>query len=399
MLPNTVRPGLGLFAPITLLAAAGLAGCSNESESQQAAEAARAAAEVAAEREAVEFPASAQAADAGNDEWEPYEGVFRAGVREVPPKPDNAVRLTSYNVLNLFDEQDDPALSGDADDMHDRWDNLRAKPAGQLQAVADAIRAIDVDVIGLQEIESEQALLWFRDNYLADMGYEHVLSEDVQHARGIEQSVLSRFPIVEHRTWPREPLGANHPEDPALMQSREREKAGQEIVFRRSPLFALVEIPAGARGNDQPYELGLFVVHHKSGRVNDYWRDAEAARIRELIAEMQTQHPDRNIALLGDFNATPGAASVRSYSEQLGFIDTLADRSVGDTASLTHASGRAIDFIFVNPAMERELVPGSAFVYATPLRPREFDWRTTPTPIGYAADHMPVTMDLVPVDR
>jgi endonuclease/exonuclease/phosphatase family metal-dependent hydrolase len=333
-----------------------------------------------------------------------YEGVLRAGVTEVPERAPGTLRLATYNVLNLFDDEDDPELTGDNDDMHDRWDGLRAKPEPQLQAVADAIRAIDADVIGLQEIESEQALLWFRDSYLADMGYTHHISKDVEHSRGIEQAVLSRFPIVEYETWPRKPLGARHPSDPSLLQRGERDKAGQEIVFRRSPLFTMIEVPAASDDpataeSTEPYRLGLLVIHHKSGRQNDYWRQAEANVVVQLARQKLDDHPEMNLAILGDFNAQPDEVSVTTYADQIGMIDTLADRLAGDTSFITHASGRAIDFILVNENLNAEVVPGSAFVFATPLRPEEYDWRSTPPPTGYASDHMPVVVDIHIGDR
>jgi endonuclease/exonuclease/phosphatase family metal-dependent hydrolase len=398
-----VRDRIAMYGACAVIAASAglLVACDDGASGVDAEQAAGAAADAARPAAAPEPQVDAEPEGL---EWEPYEGVYRAGVREAPATPDGAVRLMSYNVLNLFDDVDDPDYEGDVDDMHNRWDNLRQKPTEQLEAAAETIRACDPDVIGLQEIESEAALLWFRDNYLSGMGYAYHVSEDVGHARGIEQAVLSRFPIVEHETWPRMPLGESHPEDPQEMQRREREKAGQEIVFRRSPLFALIQVPADANGAEaapdaEPYELGVFVIHHKSGWQNDYWREAEAAAIRTLIADMQQAHPDRNIALIGDFNAEPHETSVRLYRDELGLIDTMADRSGDDEAFITHASGRAIDFILVNPALEREVVPESAFVYATPLRPEDFDWRTTPPPIGYVSDHMPVVVDLRVGDR
>jgi endonuclease/exonuclease/phosphatase family metal-dependent hydrolase len=31
--------------------------------------------------------------------------------------------------------------------------------------------------------------------------------------------------------------------------------------------------------------------------------------------------------------------------------------------------------------------------------PAEADWRTTPAPTDYASDHMPVSVDITPIDR
>ena len=105
---------------------------------------------------------------------------------------------------------------------------------------------------------------------------------------------------------------------------------------------------------------------------------------------------------MGDFNAAPWDKSVRLYFEA-GFIDTLAHRSTSrDQAEArrykTHESGRVIDFILLNSAAHRELVIGSPHVLGT-LYEETFDWRTDPHPPGYAADHYPVIMDLIPRDR
>ncbi len=329
---------------------------------------------------------------------------LRVGSPEAPAPREGAVRLATYNVLNLFDDRDDPSLTGRHDDCYSYDKTVRAKPADEQSAVADAIRRASPDIIGLQEIESFDALIEFRETYLADMGYDHAVSIDVGQERGIEQAVLSRFPIREATVWPNMPLGGVHPE---MYGDQKNWHAGEPIEYRRSPLYVRIEIPSGAqdrRGDDgasgPAYELELFVVHHKSGRHNDYWREKEAARLVEMIQEMQRADPARNIAVLGDFNARPNDESVRMY-RRAGLRHVIDRDSAGgaDPAKLTHSSGRAIDFILVNEALAPEIVDGSAFVLATPLRDEGQDWRTTPPPAGYASDHMPVCVDLVPVER
>ncbi|MCP4743901.1 MAG: hypothetical protein GY871_16980, partial [Actinomycetales bacterium] len=115
-------------------------------------------------------------------------------------KADDSIRIASYNVLNLFDEADDPSLQGKYDDLP------MATSRDRCESVARIIRSIDADVLCLQEVESEAALRWFRDEFLDGMGYEHVASKDVGYYRGVEQSVLSRHPITAVKTWPDEDL-------------------------------------------------------------------------------------------------------------------------------------------------------------------------------------------------
>jgi endonuclease/exonuclease/phosphatase family metal-dependent hydrolase len=331
--------------------------------------------------------ASLLAAATSAEEW--------AGVRDAPERPAEAIRIASYNVLNLFDDRDDPSLEGRADDAHSYDKTVRAKPREQLVAVAKAMREIDADVVGLQEIESREALIEFREEHLAGMGYDHVASVDVGYFRGVEQSVLSRFPIKEVRVWPVMHLGGEHP---PLWRGRANRYAGDPLMWRRSPLMVTVEVPAGARGNAEPYEMTLFVVHHKSGGGNEYWREGETRKVLELVEEIEERDRDANIVVLGDFNAQADDESMRMYFDG-GMTDVFEDSDAPRDERVTHASGRIIDFILVNDEMEDELVEDSAFVYAVPLRPRGSDWRTTEPPAGFASDHLPVVVDIVPVDR
>ena len=309
----------------------------------------------------------------------------RFGEASPRPREPGVIRVATYNALNLFDERDDPSLSGDEDDMKS------VKPESERRAVAAAIRAIDADVLALQEIESYDALIEFREQYLKDMGYEYVVSIDVHAERGIEQAVLSRFPVTEAVVWPVMPLGGTHP---ATVNGRANTFAGKPIVGRRSPLRVTVEAPA-ERSGGKPYAMTLFVVHHKSGRGNEYWREAESAKFLEMVRTLEAQDPERNIAVLGDFNAVPGDASVEAY-RRAGMSDVFESRDTADSRQITHESGRVIDMILVNEKMRGELLPGSAFVLGTPLRPAGADWRTTPPPAGFASDHLPVVADFDP---
>lgn len=304
------------------------------------------------------------------------------GLEEAPPTPENAFRLTAYNIENLFDAHDDPTLTGRDEDIDD------TKPEHQLIATAMAIHAVNADVITFQEIESEQALLEYRDNYLADMGYDYFVSIDAGNSRGIENAVLSRFPISHYENWPNKPLGGVHPEK---YGNQKNWYAGEPIAFRRSPLRVDVQIPTDDTG-ESTWTLTLFIMHHKSGRHNDYWREAEATGTLELINTVLKETPDRPIVILGDFNAEPNAASVQTYLKA-GFVDIFADHAKSDQIP-THESGRRIDLILANSAALERMNTESAFVYGTAARPKGTSWRDLDTFEGYASDHYPVSVDM-----
>ncbi len=311
----------------------------------------------------------------------------RFGVTEAPSKATGSIRVATYNVENLFDDVDDPDLSGRQEDIDDR------KPDGQLDAVALAIRALDADVICLEEVESEAALHWFMDSRLDDMGYEHVVSIDAGDERGIEQAVLSRFPIVEVKNWIKRPLGGIHPDK---YGNNENWHAGEPIVFHRSPLMVVVEIPGDAWGGDEAWRLRVFAVHMKSGRYSDYWRDKESEGLVAVMDEIRQAEGDLGPTLiLGDFNATSDAPSMQTLVSA-GFHDLFADNAGPKARWTSHESGRRIDTILANATAAAASIAESETILGTPARPAEVSWRDLSTFQGYAADHYPVMVDLAP---
>ncbi|MEZ6243488.1 MAG: endonuclease/exonuclease/phosphatase family protein [Phycisphaerales bacterium] len=311
----------------------------------------------------------------------------RFGSDHVPDKAANSIRVATYNVENLFDDVDDPTLSGDQEDIDDR------KPDGQLDAVALAIHSVNADVICLEEVESLDALHWFMDSRLADMGYDYIVSIDAGDERGIEQAVLSRFPIVETKNWPKRPLGGVHPDK---YGNSENWYAGKPITFHRSPLMVVVEVPGETWGGDEPWRLRLFAVHMKSGRYSDYWREKEAEGLVSVMNELRESEGDLGPTLiLGDFNATGDAKSVQTLVDA-GFHDLFADNTGAKTKWISHESGRRIDLILANDAAAGCELADSETIYGTPARPAEISWRDMTTFEGYASDHYPVMVDLSP---
>lgn len=308
----------------------------------------------------------------------------RFGQAEAPAKEAGTFRLTTYNIENLFDDVDDPTLSGDNEDIDD------TKPHHELLAAARAIREVDADVLCLQEIESRAALDWFIENYIPDMGYEHVISLDAGNSRGIENAVLSRYPLSNPELWIGKELGGVHPDN--YGPNAKNYYAGEAIAFRRSPLKVDVEIPSNDEAASS-WTLTLFVVHHKSGRYSGYWREAEAKTILKLAKAVENEHPGRPIAILGDFNAQPSDESVKIYLRD-GFNDLFANASAGDKSTITHESNRRIDLILVNDSAMERFEAGSGFVYGTAARPEGVNWRDIPTFEGYSSDHYPVTVEM-----
>ncbi|MFG0245329.1 MAG: endonuclease/exonuclease/phosphatase family protein [Phycisphaerales bacterium JB052] len=311
------------------------------------------------------------------------QSMRRFGIAEAPAKTPGAFRLTTYNIENLFDDVDDPTLSGDNEDIDD------AKPHHQMLAAARAIRQVDADVLCIEEVESIDALNAFIEKYIPDMGYEHVISLDAGNSRGIENAVLSRYPLSNPQLWIGKELGGVHPDN--YGPNAKNYYAGEPIAFRRSPLKVDVEIPSGDEQGSS-WTLTLFVVHHKSGYYSGYWREAEARTIAKLAHAVESEHPGRPIVILGDFNAQPSDESVKIYLRD-GFNDLFANARPGDKSAVTHESNRRIDLMLLNEAAKARMVKGSGFVLGTAARPEGINWRDLDTFEGYAADHYPLSAE------
>lgn len=316
-------------------------------------------------------------------------GVYY-GFKEAPAKQKGAVRLAAYNVENLFDGEDDPKLSGEVDDLKERTSEDR------LQALAKAIKALDADILALEEVESEECLRWFRDTYLKDMGYEHLASKDVGYSRGIEQSILSRFPIDSVEVRPDEDLSDVKRDGKGFAEKPTKPGAQQGQRFQRSPLMVDVRV-------SPDYLLRVIVVHHKAGGLEfAYQREAEALQVMEWVKDAQAKDEHINLVVLGDFNATPTHKTAKIYSEGglVGAYD-FRDRSRKDMkdAYTTHASGRPIDYIMASPGLSEDFVNSSFFVLGTMHAGDDYDWRKgEEPPKGYASDHYPIAIDFTPDD-
>ena len=321
------------------------------------------------------------------------------GIENARPKQQGALRLAAYNAENLFDDFDDPSLSGEYDDINEKTSEER------LKAVAAAIRKLDADVLCLEEIESKRCLEWFRDKYLKDMGYEFVASEDVGYYRGVEQSVLSRVPITSVSIFKGDDAIVTDMESRRNADSAKRlggewaapSKGAPQDHFQRSPLRVSFKTKDG-------YEFTVFVCHFKAGGKDfAQQRELEALQTEAFVGEELKKNPDANIAVVGDYNATPNDMATKSLRmSELGLVsayDWRFDKDAPKETYTTHASARVIDYVVMTPGLAADCVPSSFFVLGTLHAASDWDFKkadTIPPPAGYASDHCPIAIDLMP---
>ena len=116
------------------------------------------------------------------------------------------MRLATFNVENLFtrylfsrgvDHQRARRHGFTSEDLRFRVADPQAK-----RLTAEVVRALDADVLAVQEVESLEVLKHFRDKMLGGReAYPHAVVIDGNDERRIDVGVLSRFPIVHVRSW------------------------------------------------------------------------------------------------------------------------------------------------------------------------------------------------------
>jgi len=202
---------------------------------------------------------------------------------------------------------------------------------------AKAIRAVNADVICLQEVESLPVLDRFNAFYLGGMKYAHRAVIDCFDPRQIDVAVLSRHPIVSLRS-----------------HRDERNKAGTAFLFSRDCLE--VDVLVGGK------TLTLYLNHFKSmmeGReATRARRQEQAERVAAIIdARWKKSAYKGNFIVLGDLNDYPdGKTGLAALLGHKG-LDNVLTR-LPETERWTHyyAGGNAyrqLDYLLLSAGLAK----------------------------------------------
>ena len=285
---------------------------------------------------------------------------------------DDSFTVATYNVENYLDAP----VRG-----------RHIKPAASRAKVAETILAMRPDILGLQEMGRESALLELRKT-LRKRGLDYPYYE---YAGGwdtnIFVAVLSRFPITARRS---------HTNENYLLSGRR---------FRVSR--ALIDIDVQVTPD---YQLTVMCAHLKSRREVSWadqaeMRRAEARLLREKVDALLKRNPHANLVVLGDFNDTKNTAAPKAVIGRGKFklIDTRpfeqngdnlpAPRSDWDPRNITwtHFYGKEdsyerIDYLLLSPGLAKEWQPAATRVVTMA------NW-------GLASDHRPIIAGFVAKDQ
>jgi endonuclease/exonuclease/phosphatase family metal-dependent hydrolase len=196
----------------------------------------------------------------------------------------DTIKLAFYNVENLFDFNLDGT---EYDDYKPGWHGWSAEmQKARVKSTAEAVAAIDADVIGLCEVENSNTLLELADA-LDKMGapYSYATAADAPGSATVT-AILSKLPIAEKRAFP--------------------------VEKSRSILEAVI-----ASGGDT---LRVFVNHWPSKRHPESARVAAAQTLRRRLDSLKT---DADYIVMGDLNS--------NYDEYASFHTSGHDDTQGKT--------------------------------------------------------------------
>lgn len=274
------------------------------------------------------------------------------------------LRVAAYNLENYLDRPTETR-------SHVKSPEAKAK-------IRESIRALNPDVLALEEMGTTNALLELRASLKTEgldfPFWEHIQSFDTN----IHVAVLSRLPIVARRP---------HTNDFFLLD-------GKRFQVKRG--FAELDIQAATN-----FTFTLIAAHLKSHLATPDADEAEerlgeAKVLRGIIGARLAKEPNARLIVLGDFNDGKDSASTREIigRGKTKLLDTRPAERNGDTApgeppyfeprnvAWTYFYGKTetysrIDFILFSPALKQNWLAAQTFIPAIP------NW-------GVGSDHRPI---------
>lgn len=271
------------------------------------------------------------------------------GVSEVAWAGGESLRLGAWNLERFGSRNDPPRTDSD------------------VQAIADYIRRLDVQVLAVCEIDGARPLKDLVRRIGPDWKFVLGTSGNVGQEGRVAPGVLWDNSRVEM-------LGAGE-----LAELSGQSPAG--LIFHRIPVVAAFRDRAGGP------DFLVVSVHLKAGRTpeDSERRTAEGRALRTYLEQLVSNpEQDNDIVLLGDFNHDHSAPEARGWTGG-GFAKFLTGRG----ASIIHFN-RQIDQAVPLGTFE-EVRAASFTVHNRDGQRDPQQWRKT------YSDHFPVTVDLAAV--
>ncbi|MHC4401664.1 MAG: endonuclease/exonuclease/phosphatase family protein [Planctomycetota bacterium] len=301
------------------------------------------------------------------------------------------IRIATFNCENLFARfrfrgnfspndasRDGFTINNVTFGFHDR---------AKRRITANAVKALNADVVALQEVENLDVLERFRSQFLGGFrAFPHVMLVDGNDPRFIDVAMLSKHPIVHARSY----------------QHLKSSPRSRSFVFSRDCLEADVDFSGNL--------ITFYVNHFKSmlgGRASTRRRRLGQVRaVRRIVTDQFGSRPGSEpFVVLGDFNdyIEEGDEAASSLPElvQWNQVENVVER-LDPTDRWTHFyprenAYRQLDYILVSNALRRSVTSVEIERRGMPRRADRFTGRRF-RGVGQnnpkASDHCPVVVEL-----
>jgi endonuclease/exonuclease/phosphatase family metal-dependent hydrolase len=305
---------------------------------------------------------------------DPTAGMARPPGYAFPP--DDTVRVATWNLEHFVDGHDNPYIDAGREDAPD------SAMSGRVDRAVRGLRALNADLVVLQEAESEAFLRRLVDERLDDLSYAFATSVE-SPTWYMNVVLLSRYPLGVVRSY------ADVVTPIVGQRTDEGAPAAQSLTNHR---LWMADVRVG------PQQVWTVVgAHLKAGRApeDQGWRVGQIRFLHAELARLLADRPEAPVLVAGDLNARADSPELRLLLNdparpapdslvgapevrRARFTDPLAGRP-----SFPHpadAPARQLDYLLPNQALRPALVDGSARV-ARPLPPDS---------MAATSDHLPV---------
>ncbi len=313
------------------------------------------------------------------------------------PRGENGLRIMFYNVENLFDTFDDPAVNDDefAPGKEKNWTDYRYDQ--KLNNIAKTIIALGgwepPDIIGLCETENFQVILDLTvQTPLRNYGYR-IIHENSADQRGIDNALLylpEKLDRISHET-----IDITTGEN-----SSSRDILYVQFAFQKKDTIHVYV-------NHWPSRYG-----GKEATADK--RKLAARRLRSAIDTLMTGDLDAKVFIMGDFNDEPGDLAIHDFLGVQSIQDEISPVQLYNLSYADYRSGKGtlvykeIDnewYLFDQMIVSGNLLRGRGLLtVGTKNHIFITDWllkndkpgRTYQGPIylGGFSDHLPIFIDL-----
>ena len=284
---------------------------------------------------------------------------------------DSTFKILSWNVEHFVDQYDDPYIANDRENSPP--DNMGLR----LNLFIKALRKADADIVVLQEFESGKFLKQIALDSLSEQGYKY-FADAPSHNWYMNVVIMSKFPMGIMYSY-----GNVNTPLPGYLSETGLSESQNQLNTR---MWSMEIFPS------ENYEILLTGAHLKAGRSD---RDVamRKGQLNFLVSQfnrMLIENPNKNIVVVGDFNATPDSDEISILTDNDRLINSFIDPI--DPSIHSHPANALkwrLDYMLVNKNMLAEtfenMVKVDNFFQADTMR--------------IISDHLPVTGVFLKRDR